>query len=361
MAIIISKKGKKAKKIERSNFEKEDYLQKYIYDNPESIPLYEIKEDIRLLIVAREFSTSSGPIDALGIDKEGNIYIIETKLFKNRDKRIVISQLLDYGASLWRSYENFDEFIRIIDDELNKNFGTNFNQKVKDFFDIGEEEISYLIENLKKNFNEGNFKFVVLMDKLSNQLKDLIIFINENSRFDIFAVEIEYYKHEDYEIIIPKLFGSEIKKHFVVSSKGTGRQWDETSFFRDAEKILNKDELEKLRELYELAKNKGVVAWGKGFTATFGMKLKKSKFQRNIFTTFSTGKTWIGIGSISQFFGKEIGEWLVNELKKIGVKIPQDKELKHLYPDFNLINLNQEQFKVFKAIIENLCQKLEDV
>ena len=48
MAIIISKNGKNAVKVDKSNFALEDHLQQYIYDNPESIPLYDIKEDIRL-------------------------------------------------------------------------------------------------------------------------------------------------------------------------------------------------------------------------------------------------------------------------------------------------------------------------
>jgi len=114
MAIIISKGGKNAKKIEKSSFEKEDYLQKYIYDNPESIPLYDIKDDIRLLILVREFSTESGPIDAIGIDADGNIYLIETKLYKNPDKRTVVAQVLDYGASLWRNFSNFSNFCGFI-------------------------------------------------------------------------------------------------------------------------------------------------------------------------------------------------------------------------------------------------------
>ena len=78
MSIIISSNGTKAVRVDRSTFDKEDYLQKYIYDNPESIPLYDIKEDIRLLILAREFPTNSGPIDAIGIDQYGELYIVET-------------------------------------------------------------------------------------------------------------------------------------------------------------------------------------------------------------------------------------------------------------------------------------------
>ena len=208
MAIIISKNGKNAKKINKSEIEKEEYLKKYIYDNPESIPLYEIKEDIHLLILAREFQTKSGPIDAIGTDKDGEIYLVETKLYKNPDKRLVVAQVLDYGASLWRSFGSFDNFIRMIDDKANKTFGIGFNQKIKEFFGLEDEEVSALIDNLKKNLDDGNFKFVVLMDHLHSQLKDLIVFINENSQFDIFAVELEFYKHEEYEIIIPKLFSA---------------------------------------------------------------------------------------------------------------------------------------------------------
>jgi len=181
MAIIVSKNGKNAKKIEKSAFEQEDYLQKYIYNNPESIPLYDIKEDIRLLILAREFSTSSGSIDALGVDKDGEIYLVETKLYKNPDKRLVVAQVLDYGASLWHSYTNFDEFVRVLDNEIHNKFDTSLNQRLQGFFNISDEEIAVLLDNIKNNLNEGNFRFVVLMDKLHTQLKDLIVFINENS------------------------------------------------------------------------------------------------------------------------------------------------------------------------------------
>jgi hypothetical protein len=361
MAIIISKNGKNAKKVERSTFEKEDYLQKYIYDNPESIPLYDIKEDIRLLILSREFSTKSGSIDALGIDKEGEIYLVETKLYKNPDKRLVVAQVLDYGASLWRFYNNFDEFIRVIDNEVNNKFGVSFNQRIKEFFDIGDEEIDTLIENLKKNLNEGNFKFVVLMDKLHSQLKDLVIFINKNSRFDIFAVEMEYYKHEDYEIMIPKLFGAEVKKDIGVSSSRSGRQWDESSFFSEAEKMLGEDEVEILKDLYNFASTRGTVIWGKGMSATLNMRLKSSEFQRSIFTTFSKGRTWIGIGSISQFFGIEMGKWLANEIKRIGVEISENKDLKHTYPEFNIVELTHEKIEIFKEIIDTFCQKVEKI
>jgi len=98
MAVIISQNGKHATKIDRTSFDSEDELQNYIYENPDVVPLYEIKEDIRVCILARELSTQSGPIDAVGVDQDGEIYLIETKLYKNQDKRHVVAQVLDYGA-----------------------------------------------------------------------------------------------------------------------------------------------------------------------------------------------------------------------------------------------------------------------
>jgi len=248
MAIIISKNGKNAIKLDKSNFRLEDNLQQYIYDNPESIPLYDIKEDIKLLILAREFSTKSGPIDALGVDKDGELYLIETKFYKNPDKRTVVAQVLDYGASLWSNFRDFGNFIEQINLHTNKDFGKTLKQRLTDFFEISEDEINYLLENTRRNLNDGNFKFVVLMDHLHDQLKDLIIFLNNNSEFTVYAVELEYYKHQDFEILIPKLYGSEVKKDIGKSTVSKTILTDEEfiNYYKDRPEELVVEELLRL-------------------------------------------------------------------------------------------------------------------
>ena len=212
MSIIISKNLKNAVKLDRSSFALEDNLQQFIYDNPESIPLYDIKEDIRLLILAREFPTASGPIDAIGVDRDGEIYLVETKLYKNPDKRLVVAQVLDYGASLWKTFTDFEVFVSQLESHVTKKFNKTLNERVKEFFKLDDEQINKLNERLRNNLDDGNFKFVVLMDQIHGQLKDLIIFINQNSRFNIYGVELDYYKYENFEILIPKLFGAQVKK-----------------------------------------------------------------------------------------------------------------------------------------------------
>lgn len=217
MSIIVSQNNKNAKRLDKLEFGLEQDIQQYIYDNPDTIPIYEVDSDIRLFVAAREFQTNSGPIDALAFDQNGNIYVVETKLFRNPDKRTVVAQALDYGASLWRHSTDFEAFIEQLNRHTNKQFNKNFKEAFSDFF--GMEDISEALVSISDNLNSGNIKFVVLMDKLHNRLKDLIVYINQNSHFDIYAVEVEYYKHDSFEIIIPKLYGAEVKKEVISTNK----------------------------------------------------------------------------------------------------------------------------------------------
>jgi hypothetical protein len=53
----------------------------------------------------------SGSTDLLGVDSDGNVYIVECKLASNSEiRRKVIGQVLEYAAFLWNMpYEDFDQ------------------------------------------------------------------------------------------------------------------------------------------------------------------------------------------------------------------------------------------------------------
>lgn len=297
MPIIVSKEGKKTRKLEPTSFGPEESLQKYIYEHPDSIPLYEIKEDIRLLILAREFPTDGGSIDAVGTDKDGEIYVIETKLYKNPDKRIVVAQVLDYGASLWHTYSDFNHFVNIIEDEIKRKSDASLVQTLKDFFGIGDEEVLDLLDNMRRNLNDGAFKFVVLMDRLHSKLKDLVTFINQKSQFTIYAVEMEFYKYEDYEILIPRLYGAEVRKD-VGATASPRRRWDEKLFFEDVQKRIGEEGKVKIvKDLYEFSKaNADEVTWGTGAEkGSFNVKFSKIS-ARSLFSVFSDGRLRLSFG-----------------------------------------------------------------
>ena len=291
MSLIISKNGKHAKRIDRSIFASEDELQQYIYENPESIPLYDIKEDIPLLIVAREFPTQSGPIDAVGIDKEGELYLIETKLYRNADKRHVVAQVLDYGASLWRHYSDFAAFLGELDRQSQKKWNISLQQKLQDFFGMSEEETQKQIESFRGNLDNGTFKFVVLMDTLHSQLKDLILFLNQYSKFNIYVAEIEYYKFETYEIMIPKLFGAEVKKDVSVAKpRSEARVWDEESLFAELRQNADEETCSKMKQIFDFAMKHGSDAVEYGVNSFKLKATSREGIRKSIFFANTNGR-----------------------------------------------------------------------
>lgn len=337
MAMIVTKNGKNAQKIEKSKFEDEKKLQEFIQDNPEVIPMYEIDEDIKVVILMREFQTrGGGRIDALGVDEYGNIYIIETKLYKNPDKKLVLAQVLDYGASIWSYYNDFSEFLSILDEGTHKKFNMGVKDKLTEFFQLEQEEqLEELLENIKQNLNKGIFKFVVLMDELEDRLKDLILFINKSSQFDIYAVEIEYYKFESNELMIPKIFGNEVKKDISVSSHSSSvrNPWNELSVLQELEESVSKDYADSIKEFYNSMKGKcDILSWGSGKRGAFSIGISKLA-PKSILTIKTNGVLVLNLGWHRGADG-ELDSFvpvLVNKLKEIGFTFEEGEIKQHYF------------------------------
>ncbi|MCK5849874.1 MAG: hypothetical protein KAH23_03085 [Kiritimatiellae bacterium] len=290
MTIIVSKNGSNAKIVKPTGFNKEVSLQEYIHENPESIPINELKENEKLLILKREFPTKSGPIDALAIDKDGEIYIIETKLYQNTDKRRVIAQALDYGAALWTHQVEFDMFLKIVEKDIRRKFKMSFDEKVKEFFEIQDETIDVLKLSIQNNLKDGKLKFIILMDSIDQRLKDLIVYVNQNSKFDIYGVQFEFYQVDNYEIVIPKLFGGEVKKN--LSTRSAKILWGENLFFEDLIANVGEKESNIARKILDWYISKGInIKWGTGAKiGTFYPTLEIDGKQIDLLGVFSNGK-----------------------------------------------------------------------
>ena len=327
MPIIVSKKGKNAKRLEKTSFKQEEELQKYIYENPESIPLEEIKEDVQFLVVDKEFPASAGSIDILEVDSEGDIYIIETKLYKNPDKRFVLAQVLEYGASLWGFYQDPDEFIQKLDQRLTKKTGKGLIERLESSFGDSEE----ITKSIKQNLVNGTFKFIILMDKVPSDLKNLILYINQNSQFNVYAIEMEYYKHDDYEILIPHMFGAESKKKAISVSER--KKWDEESFFKAAKRVP--EAYEAVSKLYEFSKKKAnEITWGTGAsTGSFNPKFH-SISERSIFAVWSDGRLTINF------------EWLNDSERTIEWREKLRNELRGIRPIASYIRKETDKYPI---------------
>lgn len=182
-------------------------MQQYIYENPQILPVEELTGNKKLLVLIRELSTNYGRLDWLGIDEAGNVYIIETKLLRNPDRRNIIAQLLDYGVALWTEYKDPQELINYL---TSKNI--NIKQSVLNTFQTSEELADIIIENFKQNIKQWVYQFVAVTDAIEKRILEQIHFINQSSRFSFYLVDLRYYRHENAEFIIPKWYGGEIIK-----------------------------------------------------------------------------------------------------------------------------------------------------
>ena len=287
MSIIISKGGENARRLERTVIDQEEYLQQYIHRNPDTLPFDELKDDLRLLILAREFDTASGPIDALGVDADGEIYIIEAKLDKNADRRRIIAQALDYGAALWAHSEQLIAAMQRSD----------WRVRLTEFLGGDEETVAAHLARIQENAKNGRFWFVVLMDRLDDRLRELISFINANSRFKVLGVELNFYRDGDLEIVIPNLYGADRAAEVVASaapSSASGR-WDAASFMQTAEAQLPPEAVDQLRRLITWCEDKGADSgWGaKGPKGGFNPKFPQVDPTRSVFSLNAAGLIYL--------------------------------------------------------------------
>src|SRR5438445_11051658 len=148
MAIIIRNNGGKWQKATKVEFAAEAHLQKLLYDSPELIPTYE--EDKPAVLVREAGLPGSGYTDLLGVDGNGNILVVETKLARNDEvRRKVIGQVLEYAAYLWKmSFDDFDSL---------------FHKKAGfPVLDLLEERIPEIVRDdvhnaIARNFSYGEF------------------------------------------------------------------------------------------------------------------------------------------------------------------------------------------------------------
>jgi len=105
--------------VARKRLANEDQLQGWIAENPRLIGL-------DMLVLGREVSTEYGTrIDVLGLDRDGNMVVIECK--RDRTPRDIIGQVLDYAS--WVSSLTTRQVHEIAAAKLNKPLQTAFQER----------------------------------------------------------------------------------------------------------------------------------------------------------------------------------------------------------------------------------------
>ncbi|HTE82043.1 MAG TPA: hypothetical protein VK634_15260, partial [Reyranella sp.] len=92
----------------------EAWLQALIHANPSCLPIDEIESGLgRFQAICREMPTPHGLVDNVLMTPQGDIAIVETKLFRNPEaRRKVVAQALDYAVSIFTmNYSAFEKAV----------------------------------------------------------------------------------------------------------------------------------------------------------------------------------------------------------------------------------------------------------
>lgn len=155
--------SEKFAKCESIGFENEDEFRAILLELIKErrdfpLPISSEGKSSSILSLIREFPVTSGSIDLLGIDSEGFIYTIETKLYRSSERRKTLAQVIDYASDLWSKYSK--------DPDL-------FIEKLKERSDFNLNE--GVIRKVKDNIRNGRLRFIIAMDYIDKKRKILII------------------------------------------------------------------------------------------------------------------------------------------------------------------------------------------
>lgn len=196
-------------------FEKFDELtiQNLVFNSPECLPISDIDESFNPLFpICKELRTPVGPLDVLMATPNGDLAIVETKLWRNPEaRRKVVAQILDYANELsnW-AYEDLQR-------ELNRNLKTKGNNlynilKAKFPDDIISE--SEFVDNISRNLKKGKFLLLIVGDGIKEGAVSITEFLSTSGHLNfVFGmVELTIYKmSSDKQIVLPRTIAKTVE------------------------------------------------------------------------------------------------------------------------------------------------------
>ncbi len=363
MPILFRNKNKKWGKLAKISYKNEAQLQNEIYNDPSILPLRDIDVSRKeICVFLKEFGLpGSGNSDIIGLDPEGRIYIIETKLATNAEaKREVIGQIFEYAGFLWKmSFEEFDQKVSKITSDHLVNL---IKKRIKDKDWSEEQFLSAVSTNLEK----GNFSLIVAVDQMNEPLKRIVDYINLSGsfHFELFALEIPYFTGQGLEVLTPRLYG--VKPSQKTKTAYGSKDWTEKEYFKVLRDRTNEEIHNLIKNFYNKVKtSKNFEVWFSGGEKEgyikVGVKKGNEKIALLSLANVSASLIWIEIKAPKKSLKNidNLHKELFNELSE-KVDLSYDySEISSLYSKtIRLADFIQEQRKMILEILYNYLNRV---
>ncbi len=180
------------------NMFQEGWLQDLVENNPEILPITEIEPAFAPMVsVGREVTTLSGYIDNLLLSPQGNLIIVETKLWRNPEaRREVVGQIIDYAkdVSHW-TFEELEEKVRGYNSQ-HRQSSLGILDSLRLIEDIDESEEQIIIDAITRNLQRGRFLLLVVGDGIRESVETMADFLQQTPQlhFTLALVELQVYE-----------------------------------------------------------------------------------------------------------------------------------------------------------------------
>ena len=358
---LISKQSYRNKKIGGFG---EKSLQDLLIDFPELIPSdYINPEEPPIFIVVRnEAGVTAGSMDILLLDQYAVPTVVETKLIDNREiRRSVLAQGIEYLSHLQTEWSG-DRFLEEAKEYWAKKEKA-FEQLVQEKW--GKEFDSLYLSQLQSNIDTANMRLIIAADSIPSELRRMIEFLNNTSKFEILGLEVALYSDEkdpENKYLIPTLLGA--------SEQARGRkiitrsQWSKARFFKVVEESLLPEVIEKIKNLYAFAKKltDREPNWGTGKeTGSFTAKLDINDNRFSVFSVYTDGNISINIGWNHKHLSetnKNISEKFRLEVNRIAKKSITRNSWENGWPKIALKPLSDQQLTSLMDLLKKFKKEL---
>lgn len=203
--ILINNEKKKVLLNKTEAFD-EETIQNMIFNYPDCLPISEIDESFNPVIpICTELNTPVGPLDILMISPNGELIVIETKLWRNPEsRRKVVAQILDYAKEL--SNWTYEDLQRETNRRLGKKGNTLYEIAKTKYPDLVIEESDF-VDSVSRNLNRGRFLLLIAGDGIREGTNAIAEFLSAagHLNFSFGMVELSIYETPAIgQLILPK-------------------------------------------------------------------------------------------------------------------------------------------------------------
>lgn len=232
----------------KDDFKEEKDIQTLIVKYPECLPITDIDEAYNpLMPICEELSTPAGYVDIFMVNPNGELAILEAKLWRNPEaRRKVVAQTLDYAKAMasW----TYDDVER----EVKKRTNAPLYQQVANRYpDIVLPESDF-IDSVNRNLSRGNFLLLIVGDGIREGASGIADFLSTAGylNFTFAMIELTIYTDGSQKLLIPKTLVKtvELSKVNVVIPEGMKLIQDEN--FEEHNETALDPEYEEKKEWY---------------------------------------------------------------------------------------------------------------